>query len=104
MPGSASKSKNESIAEIAANLLRLEGEKIEVVPKSEAGKTKLISDAELDKLLDRSPEVFTDRGQGWTSGQKGGEKAKSGDVAFEVFTAPTDKGNDTLATMLAEDT
>lgn len=103
MPGSVSKPKAESIAEIAANLLRLEGEKIEVVPNSEAKKAKLISDADLDKLLDRSADVFTDRRQGWTSGQKEGDKAKSGDVAFEVFHAPADQCNDGLATMMAED-
>jgi len=108
MPGSASKSKTETIAEMAASLLKLEGEKIEVVSSSEAGKAKLISDADLDKLLDRRPEVFTDRGQGWTSGEKEGEKVDGGsgggggDVAFEVFQASVDQCNDSLATMLGE--
>ncbi|KAF8590398.1 hypothetical protein K439DRAFT_1330028, partial [Ramaria rubella] len=103
MPGSTSRAK-ESIAEAAASLLRLEGEKIEVVPSSEAGKAKIISDADLEKLLDRSPEVFAVRGKGWTSGAKApeGNQAKTGDVAFEVFQAPVDQCNDGLAAMMGE--
>ena len=105
MPGSASKSRDESFVETAASLLRLEGEKIEVIPNAKAGKAKLISDRDLDKLLDRSAEVFTDRGKGWTSGAKdkesNGEK-KTGDVAFEVFQAANDQCNDSLAAMMGE--
>jgi ATP-dependent DNA helicase len=101
MPGSTARTKNETIAEIAASLLKLEGEKIEVVPNSEAGKAKLISDADLNKLLDRSPEVFAGRGKGWNSGAKG-DQAETGDVAFEVFQPPADQCNDSLAAMMGE--
>ncbi|KAF8530036.1 SNF2 family DNA-dependent ATPase [Hysterangium stoloniferum] len=102
MPGSKARTKNESMAEMAASLLKLEGEKIEVVPDSEAGKAKIISDADLEQLLDRSPEVFAGRGKGWNSGAKGGDQAKPDDVAFEVFQAPVDQCNDSLAVMMGE--
>lgn len=104
MPGSTTRGKGETIAEIAASLLKLEGEKIEVVPSSEAGKAKIISDSDLEKLLDRSPEVFAGRGKGWTSGAKtvGQEQPESGDVAFEVFQAPVDQCNDGLAAIMGE--
>ena len=46
---------------------RLEGEQIQVVPSTEAGKASVLSDADLDVLLDRSPAVFADRQKGWTS-------------------------------------
>lgn len=105
MPGSTSRNKGESIAEIAASLLKLEGERIEVVPNSEVGKAKIISDSDLEKLLDRSPEVFAGRGKGWTSGAKiveGGQQPKMADVAFEVFEAPADECNDGLAAVMGE--
>ena len=57
----------ENLAELAATLLKLEGEKINVVPNTEAGKTNILSDKDLNVLLDRSPEVFADRVKGWTS-------------------------------------
>lgn len=110
MPGSNQRAKVESIPEMAAAMLKLEGEKIEVVPHAEAGKAKVISDTDLEKLLDRNPEVFADRGRGWHSGIKksaGDESAAgdaaSGNVAFEVFEAPPDEGNDTLAAMMGEE-
>jgi ATP-dependent DNA helicase len=105
MPGSTARGKGESIGETAASLLKLEGEKIEVVPSSEVGKAKIISDSDLEKLLDRSPEVFAGRGKGWTSGTKaaeGGRQPVTGDVAFEVFQAPVDQCNDSLAAMMGE--
>ncbi|PFH47228.1 hypothetical protein AMATHDRAFT_68199 [Amanita thiersii Skay4041] len=117
-----------SMAEVAAALLRLEADKIEVVPPpSEGGEGGyvVLSDEELDILLDRRPEVFTQRGRGWTNvGQRGeeeevlmedkeDEKEKeevervvgvSGKrAAFAVYEAPKDVGNDALARMLGED-
>ncbi|KAI0044579.1 hypothetical protein FA95DRAFT_1496832 [Auriscalpium vulgare] len=119
MPAGGSKAgKQETMAEMAASLLALEGEKIEVVPNTEAGKKSVISDSDLDVLLDRSPEVFEDRGVGWTSQtaqaeaagapRKKGKKVRGaggdGDGgAFEVYEAPADEGNDALARMLGED-
>ncbi|KAI5120994.1 hypothetical protein M0805_000455 [Coniferiporia weirii] len=95
----------DSLAELAASLLRLEGEKIEVVPNTETGKTNVISDKDLDILLDRSPEVFAGRAKGWTSahakpGQLDAVKTKT---AFAVYEATADEGNDALANMLGED-
>jgi ATP-dependent DNA helicase len=107
MPASkASRSKPETMAEMAASLLKLEGEKIDVVPNTEAGKANVLSDEDLEMLLDRSPEVFADRGRGWTSG-KTAERGRDVDAkkkaAFAVFEAPVDQGNDALAQLLGED-
>ena len=109
----------QTIAETAAQLLELEGEHIEVVPSTAAGKRSIISDAELDMLLDRRKEVFEGRGVGWKSGRstttksaRGADRATAtperggGDAIgglFEVYEAPVDEGNDALAHMLGED-
>ncbi|KIK69911.1 hypothetical protein GYMLUDRAFT_34310 [Collybiopsis luxurians FD-317 M1] len=97
--------KSETMAEMAASLLRLEGEQINVVPNTSEGKANVLTNQDLDALLDRSPEIFTDRGKGWTSADaqstgavKGGKKA-----AFAVYEAPSNEGNDALAMMLGED-
>lgn len=105
MPASANRGKPETMAEMAASLLKLEGEKIDVVPSTEEGKASVLSDEDLEVLLDRSPEVFADRGQGWTSGKSGeGELEVDGKkVAFAVFEGPVDEGNDALAKLFGED-
>ncbi|KAL0948242.1 hypothetical protein HGRIS_010840 [Hohenbuehelia grisea] len=108
-----------TMAEMAAELLKLEGEKIEVVPDTEAGKASVLSDAELDMLLDRSPEVFADRQRGWTSAQGNTDKTtqsldRDGDAAvpdrdggsktaFAVYEAPPDEGSEALAMMMGEE-
>ncbi|KIM43935.1 hypothetical protein M413DRAFT_443000 [Hebeloma cylindrosporum] len=123
MPAAAASTKRETIAEMAASLLRLEGEKIEVVPNTKEGKQGVLSDEDLDILLDRSPAVFTDRGSGWSSkaSQRPSVEASSSTAthepavephhatlgggkkaAFAVYEAPVDEGNDTLAKMMGE--
>ena len=111
----AGRSKPVTMAEMAVSLLKLEGEKIEVVPNTAAGKAGVISDADLEMLLDRRPEVFVDRGKGWTSSGKtalgegvpGMDADKAGKAkkpaAFAVYDAPVQEGNDALAHMLGED-
>lgn len=113
MPSAAAgRTKPETMAEMAASLLRLEGEKIDVVPNTAEGKAGVLSDEDLEMLLDRSPGVFSDRGKGWTStgdvakdSQDGVElPGKAGKkAAFAVYEAPVDQGNDALAKMLGED-
>lgn len=90
---------------MAAALLRLEGEKIEVVPDTKEGKQGVLSDADLDVLLDRRPEVFVERQKGWISGA-GSRVAKDQAVtdvdhaaigggkktAFAVYEAPVEAG------------
>ncbi|KAJ7906777.1 SNF2 family DNA-dependent ATPase, partial [Mycena leptocephala] len=89
--------KRTTMAEMAADLLRLEGEQIDVLPATtHAGDTDILSDADLEALLDRSPEVFADRGTGWRSSAKG-------QAAFAVFEPPPDAGNDALAGMMGEE-
>ena len=74
----------QTIAEMAAQLLQLEGEHIEVVQNTADGKRGIISDAELDMLLDRRKEVFEGRGVGWKSGAS--VKNRSGVLASDRAT------------------
>ncbi|CAA7264446.1 unnamed protein product [Cyclocybe aegerita] len=117
----ASTSKRETIAELAASLLRLEGEKIEVVPDTKEGKQSVLSDEDLDLLLDRSPEVFAERADGWTGGASAATSGTSSakgkldggvdhaamgagkKAAFAVYQAPVEEGSDALAKMMGED-
>jgi ATP-dependent DNA helicase len=119
MPSAAASTKKETMAEMAAALLRIEGEKIEVVPNTKEGKQGVLSDADLDVLLDRRPEVFSERRQGWISGVGG--VAQDGRVdqdvsvvdhaavgagkraTFAVYEAPVEEGNDSLSKMLGEE-
>ncbi|EGN97722.1 hypothetical protein SERLA73DRAFT_184544 [Serpula lacrymans var. lacrymans S7.3] len=110
MPGlAAGRSRPATMAEMAASLLRIEGEQIQVVPNTEAGKASVLSDEDLEMLLDRSDAVFADRGKGWTSGGntddiKGESQGKTGKrAAFAVYDAPAEQGNDALATLMGED-
>jgi ATP-dependent DNA helicase len=119
MPAAAASTKKETIAEMAAALLRVEGEKIDVVPNTKEGKQGVLSDADLDALLDRRPEVFSERRKGWISGAAGGvaqdgmaQDASEVDyaavgagkkAAFAVYEAPVDEGNDSLSKMLGEE-
>jgi ATP-dependent DNA helicase len=95
----AAASKAQTAAEAAAALLELEAENIEVVPDNASGRASVLSDADLDALLDRSPEVYAGRGKGWAKAKAAGAE---GD-AFAVFEAPVDTGNSALANMLGED-
>lgn len=107
MPAAAASTKRETIAEMAASLLKLEGEKIEVVPNTKEGKRGVLSDEDLDILLDRSPEVFAERVEGWSSRSAGKREVHHVDegkkAAFAVYEAPVEEGNDALATMMGED-
>lgn len=116
------------MAEMAAALLRLEGEKIDVVPNTAEGKASVLSDEDLEILLDRRPEVFAHRGKGWTShrADANGKAVKKQEedgkeevveeeeeeevhktvgkkAAFAVYEAPKDETSDALAKMLGED-
>jgi ATP-dependent DNA helicase len=80
----------QTIAEMAAQLLQLEGEHIEVVQNTADSKRGIISDAELDMLLDRRKEVFEGRGVGWKSGAsvKNRSAVVPGDKATPTNAAP----------------
>ncbi|KAF4581595.1 hypothetical protein EYR38_002924 [Pleurotus pulmonarius] len=113
MPGAASakrgpKSSSMGLVDMAAELLQLEGEKIEVVPNTTAGKRSVLSDADLRVLLDRSPEVFAERGRGWTSAGAGEGVHSHGDAkgaktAFAVYEPAASEANEAVAAMLGED-
>ncbi|KAH7910079.1 SNF2 family N-terminal domain-containing protein [Hygrophoropsis aurantiaca] len=94
MPGQSAG--RETMAEMAASLLKLEGEQIEVVSSTAEGKAGLLSDAELDMLLDRSDAVYEDRGKGWTSG---GEAKRA---TFAVYDAPVHEDNAMIAKIMGE--
>lgn len=122
-PAAAGAGGAKSMAEMAAELLKLEADKIEVVPPPSDGdetKYQVLSDEELHMLLDRSPEVFVERGTGWTnvdeqvSAEMDRQKRKRAEermvvdgkkTAFAVYEAPKGDGsvNDALARMLGED-
>ncbi len=107
-PTAAKRSKNQALAELAMEMHRLEGEKIQVVSSTEAGKASVISDEDLNTLLDRRPEVFADRQKGWTSAGQveedtGAAAAAAAEAvvpdaaaktktAFAVYEAPANEG------------
>lgn len=103
----AAKGRPETMAEMATSLLKLEGERIEVVPSTAAGRASVLSDKDLNMLLDRSSAVFEERGRGWTSDAakltEGSKEKTVGSEAFAVFDTPADQGNEALANMLGED-
>jgi ATP-dependent DNA helicase len=69
----------QTIAEMAAQLLELEGEHIE---RTGAGKQHgIIGDVELDMLLDRRREVFEGRRVGWKSRSSRGGGGSKGAAA-----------------------
>lgn len=98
--GAPTKSNPQSMKELAADLLKLEGEQIDVVTNTSAeGKKRVLSDEDLDMLLDRSGAVFTDRKKGWKSEESGAGKR----AAFAVYEAPAHEGNDLVAKIMGED-
>ena len=100
--GAAAKSRAETMAELAASLLRLEGEHIRIALEGQS----VISQKDLDALLDRRPEVFVDRGKGWTSDEvdkRDNTVESNANTAFAVYEAPVDEGGNALAGMMGED-
>ena len=97
--------KQQTMAQIAADLLRLEGEQIKVVPKGEAGKkTVLLSDQELEMLLNRNLDEMANRGKGWNSaGVDLEESDTKASAAFAVFNGPTEQdGSDVMSRLMGE--
>ncbi|KIK97821.1 hypothetical protein PAXRUDRAFT_824545 [Paxillus rubicundulus Ve08.2h10] len=107
MPGQVGRTKADNIAEMAAALLRLEGDHIEVVPETREGKKGVLSDRDLEMLLDRSDAVFADRGRGWSSGvaaaRGGKDPSNAKKAAFAVYEAPVHEGNQLVAQIMGED-
>ncbi|BEI90220.1 uncharacterized protein CcaverHIS019_0302900 [Cutaneotrichosporon cavernicola] len=100
-----SSTRGQSTADMARALLDLDGEEINVADASD----KIISDADLEVLLDRSPEAYA-RQKGWAAGlgkvgQKGREAqlAKGERTAFEVFETQRDEAAEGLAHMFEGD-
>ncbi|WVO17665.1 hypothetical protein L204_105362 [Cryptococcus depauperatus] len=96
----------ESVTEMAKALLDLEGEEINVVSKDD----QIISDQDLEILLDRSPAAFA-RQKGWSAGLAStassdvrSEQLKKGEkTRFEVFESQKEDGEGGLARMFAGD-
>ncbi|KAI6018221.1 SNF2 family DNA-dependent ATPase [Pisolithus microcarpus] len=131
MPGQTGRTKAEVLGEMAATLLKLESEHIEVVPSTREGKRGVLSDEDLDMLLDRSEAVFLDRGKGWsagggvvvardtetaskpTLGEEGDGKDSAGAAAaaqqvgkraaFAVYEAPVNQANEWVTKIMGED-
>ncbi|KAG9096198.1 hypothetical protein FS749_008925 [Ceratobasidium sp. UAMH 11750] len=93
---SSSKHKSEALtlAEEVLKSVENDVERIDLVDRGD----ELITDADMDVLLDRRPEVFTQRAKGWTGKNEG-----EGRGAFEVYEAEKDEGNDGLARMMGEE-
>jgi len=97
--------KQQTMAQIAADLLRLEGEQIKVVPKGEVGKkTVLLSDQELEMLLNRNRDEMANRGKGWNSaGVDLEESDTNATAAFAVFNGQTEQdGSDVMSRLMGE--
>ena len=96
----ATKTKAETMADMAAELLRLEAEQIQIAFEGQS----VMNDDDLDALLDRRPEVFVHRGKGWTSKEVGLEDPvkPKGKAAFAVYDAPVNEGSNALAGMMGE--
>ena len=105
--GGVGLNKERDYGKTTAALLWVEGEKIDLVPNTEEGKQGVLSDAELDvlRLLDRRPEVSSERWKGWISGAGGVaqagmdsdqdlsdvDHAAVGTGRMAVYEAPVDK-------------
>jgi ATP-dependent DNA helicase len=94
--------KRETMAKMAADLLRLEGEQIQIVPSTSAGKKAIaLSDEELNMLLDRNLIEMANRGSGWNSASVHAGAAKK--AAFAVFNAPAvSENNDSFSELMGE--
>ena len=111
MPGEVGRTKADNIADMAAALLRLEGDHIEVVAETREGKEGVLSGRDLEMLLDRSGAVFTDRRKGWSSERGAGTGAGAGEegvgggkkAAFAVYEAPVHNGNELVAKIMGEE-
>lgn len=97
--------RHQSTADMARALLDLDGEEIHTA----AADDKIISDGDLDLLLDRSPEAFA-REKGWAAGLgkvgaagREAQLAKGERTAFEVFVPAKDEAADGLAHMFNGD-
>lgn len=65
---------------------------------------ELISEEALEKLLDRSPDVFEERGKGWkVNVDRDKQDQKAEITAFEVFEQVEDQANNGLARMMGEE-
>lgn len=121
MPGQMGRTKQETLAEMTAALLKLESEHIEVAPVTKEGKRSLLSDKDLEMLLDRSDAVFSNRGKGWSAGggiahTEGRPEGKIDEdrkdatstvpgkkTAFAVYEAPTLGTNEWVANIMGEE-
>ncbi|SPO27979.1 related to proliferation associated SNF2-like protein [Ustilago trichophora] len=102
--GSSKKKKEDELNEITNQLLALESEQVTLVKDEN---DQIITDHELDLLLDRSPEAYA-RKIGWVSNnhasddpKKPGRKINNGRSAFEVTETKTDQANEEIAKLLA---
>ncbi|CAO1627411.1 unnamed protein product [Sympodiomycopsis kandeliae] len=86
-----------SMAEVAKNILALESEKIQLASESD----EIISDSQLEVLLDRSPETYASRQIGWNAHHGDGDQ-KGENVGFEVTETNVDGANEDLAKLMGD--
>ncbi|KAJ9474684.1 putative ATP-dependent helicase IRC5 [Pseudozyma hubeiensis] len=101
--GGGKKKKEDELRDIASQLLALESEQVKLVRDEN---DQIITDHELELLLDRSPAAY-ERKMGWVSNshtedpKKPGRKTANGRSAFEVTETKTDEANEEIAKLLA---
>lgn len=101
--GGGKKKTEDELRDIASQLLALESEQVKLVKDEN---DQIITDHELDLLLDRSPAAYQ-RKMGWVSNahaddpKKPGKKSAPGRSAFEVTETKTDEANEEIAKLLA---
>lgn len=102
------------MAEMAAEMMKLDADKIEIVSGIEEEGQQVLSDKDLEVLLDRRKEVFRDRGKEWNG--RGEEVVANGDgdvemegvveperkARFGVYVGREEDGDDTLAGLMGE--
>lgn len=101
--GGGKKKKEDELKDIATQLLALESEQVFLVKDEN---DQIISDDNLELLLDRSPEAY-ERKTGWVSNvdaddlKKPGRRMQPVRTAFEVTETKTDEANEEIAKLLA---
>ncbi|KAJ1024722.1 hypothetical protein NDA16_002762 [Ustilago loliicola] len=98
------KKKEDELKEIATQLLALESEQVFLVKDEN---DQIISDENLEQLLDRSKDAY-ERKMGWASNvdaedaKRPGRKTAPVRAAFEVTETKTDEANEEIAKLLAD--
>lgn len=100
------------MAEMAAEMMKLDADKIEIVSGIESEAEQVLSDKDLEVLLDRRKDVFRDRKKDWDGkGEEAGVVAAAAEIEavederntrFGVYEGHDDNGDNMLAGLMGE--